>query len=44
VRRDFDEGRALGVSGTPTFFLDGEKVETESPADLVDAVRGALGD
>lgn len=44
VQRDFDEGRALGVSGTPTFFLDGEKVETQSPADLVDAVRGALGD
>lgn len=44
VRRDFDEGRALGVSGTPTFFLDGEKVETQSPADLVDAVQGALGD
>ena len=43
VQRDFDEGRALGVSGTPTFFLDGEKVETQSPADLVTAVEGALG-
>ncbi|MGW2092694.1 DsbA family protein [Promicromonospora sukumoe] len=43
VQRDFDEGRALGVSGTPTFFLDGEKLETQSPADLVAAVEGSLG-
>ncbi|MFD6446014.1 DsbA family protein [Promicromonospora sp. NPDC060204] len=43
VQYDFDEGRALGVSGTPTFFLDGEKLETGSPADLVGAVETALG-
>jgi protein-disulfide isomerase len=43
VQRDFDEGRALGVSGTPTFFLDGEKLQTQSPADLVAAVEGSLG-
>jgi protein-disulfide isomerase len=44
VRSDFDEGRALGVSGTPTFFLDGEKLEVETPADLEQAVGAALSE
>lgn len=43
VRSDFDEGRALGVGGTPTFFLDGEKLEVTSPEALTQAVQGALG-
>lgn len=43
VRSDFDEGRALGVGGTPTFFLDGEKLEVTSPEGLAQAVQGALG-
>ncbi|TFF04417.1 DsbA family protein [Cellulosimicrobium funkei] len=42
VQRDFDEGRALGVGGTPTFFLDGEKVSVENPGDLTRAVEAAL--
>ncbi|PUB32095.1 protein-disulfide isomerase [Promicromonospora sp. AC04] len=44
VQRDFDEGRALGVSGTPTFFLDGERLEVETPDGLTQAVEGALGE
>ena len=44
VQADFDEGRALGVQGTPTFFLDGERLQVESPADLTEAVQGAVGD
>lgn len=27
VQKDFNEGAALGVDATPTFFVDGEKVE-----------------
>ncbi|MEV0952048.1 thioredoxin domain-containing protein [Promicromonospora sp. NPDC050249] len=42
VQSDFDEGRALGVGGTPTFFLDGEKHEVTSPEALAQAVRSAL--
>jgi len=26
VRQEFADGRALGVEGTPTFFLNGEKM------------------
>ena len=43
VQSDFQEGRALGVGGTPTFFLDGEKLEVESPEDLARAVQAAVG-
>lgn len=42
VQSDFDEGRALGVGGTPTFFLDGEKLEITSPEALAQAVQSAL--
>lgn len=42
VQSDFDEGRALGVNGTPTFFLDGEKLDVAGPEDLVQSVQGAL--
>jgi protein-disulfide isomerase len=42
VRSDFDEGRALGVGGTPTFFLDGEKLDVTSPEALAEAVQSAL--
>jgi protein-disulfide isomerase len=30
VRQDFDEGLALGVDATPTFFLDNQRVEVTS--------------
>ncbi|WP_419707258.1 DsbA family protein [Promicromonospora sp. NFX87] len=42
VRSDFDEGRALGVGGTPTFFLDGKKLEVTSPEALTEAVQTTL--
>lgn len=42
VQSDFEEGRALGVGGTPTFFLDGERLEVENPEQLVQAVEAAL--
>jgi len=44
VRADFDEGRALGVSSTPTFFVDGEPLTIERWGDLENAIQGALSD
>jgi protein-disulfide isomerase len=34
VQQDFDAGIALGVTGTPTIFLDDEQIELTSPDDL----------
>ncbi|MGI6877349.1 DsbA family protein [Microbacterium sp. gxy059] len=44
VEEDFAEGREMGVTGTPTFFLDGEKLELTSLTDLTDALDRAVGD
>jgi protein-disulfide isomerase len=33
IERDLQDGRALGVSGTPTWFINGERVEGVIPAD-----------
>lgn len=43
IRRDQVDGQALGVSGTPTFFLDGVKLEPTSFEDLVTAIEQAIG-
>ncbi len=42
VQADQDGGRAMGVQGTPTFFLDGQQLELVSFSDLVQAVDDAL--
>ena len=42
-RRDQTDGTALGVSGTPTFFVNGARIEGASLTDLDKAIRGALG-
>ncbi|MEU2201657.1 thioredoxin domain-containing protein [Isoptericola sp. NPDC019482] len=42
VQRDFDDGRALGVQGTPTFFLDGQRLEASDPNELYQLVQEAL--
>lgn len=42
VERDFVDGRALGVSGTPTFFLDGEKLQPATTQEFVAAIDAAL--
>ena len=34
IRKDIADGKALGVTGTPTFFLNGEKLELTSEADF----------
>jgi predicted DsbA family dithiol-disulfide isomerase len=48
IREDHDEGRALGVRGTPTFVVDGTLVDASAGtegalAELERLVRGALG-
>jgi len=42
VNIDVADGKALGVQGTPTFFLDGNEVEFRSYQDLSAAVEQAL--
>ena len=42
IRRDKADGEALGVTGTPTFFVNGEKLEIRSFDDLVNALDDAL--
>jgi protein-disulfide isomerase len=42
VEEDFAEGQQMGVQGTPTFFLDGERLELNQLTDLTDALDRAL--
>ena len=42
VQRDVDDGLALGVQGTPSFFLNGQRFEPQSAADMVTALEAAL--
>jgi len=43
VEADFNDGQYLDISGTPTFFLDGEKLELTQLSDLTDALDEAIG-
>ncbi|HEV7956792.1 MAG TPA: thioredoxin domain-containing protein [Marisediminicola sp.] len=42
VRSDFDAGRALGVQGTPTFFLNDKKLDVSTFDDLREALDRAV--
>lgn len=42
VQFDFDSGRALGVQGTPTFFVNDEMIEVASFDDIRNALDAAL--
>lgn len=42
VQASYDEGRAMGVSGTPTFFVNGERVDSTMEA-LSAAIDAGLG-
>lgn len=42
VELDFNEGRALGVGSTPTFFVDGELLELQEWDDLETAIQAAV--
>ncbi|MDJ0361888.1 thioredoxin domain-containing protein [Rhodococcus sp. H29-C3] len=43
IQTDVADGLALGVQGTPTFFLNGVKIEPTTYGDLADALDAALG-
>ena len=42
VLSDREDGLALGVEGTPTFFLNGEKVEVDTAAEFSELIDEAL--
>jgi protein-disulfide isomerase len=43
LERDMSEGRALGVTGTPTFFINGRRLVGSQPVEAFrEAVRAAL--
>jgi protein-disulfide isomerase len=42
VLLDREDGIALGVQGTPTFFLNGEKVEVQTTDEFVELIDAAL--
>ncbi|MDL9946883.1 thioredoxin domain-containing protein [Gordonia sp. ABSL11-1] len=44
VRADVADGLSLGVQGTPTFFLDGMRLQPTSYDDLVAAIEERLSD
>lgn len=43
VQKDIDDGVSLGVSSTPTFYLNGKKLNLFSFADLESEVKKVLG-
>lgn len=43
VNNDFREARDRGLTGTPTFFLNGERMEIDSFADFRTQIEAALG-
>lgn len=42
IRQDKEDGQAVGVTGTPTFFLNGDEVEASSFAELLAQIDDAL--
>jgi protein-disulfide isomerase len=42
IRLDVNDGEALGVQGTPTFFINGDQVRLRGPDDLRNAIENAL--
>ena len=43
VQADRAAGEAAGVQGTPTLFVNGEKLEVDSVQDITDALDAAVG-
>ena len=42
ILRDREDGLALGVEGTPTFFLNGEKLEVNTTDEFIERIDAAL--
>lgn len=43
VRKDVADGEKVGVEGTPTFFLDGEKLQAQTYTQFKEKIDDALG-
>ena len=43
IEDDFNEARTLGLTGTPSFFLNGEKMEIDSFSGSIENIEAALG-
>ena len=44
IEQSQQDAQAVGVTGTPTFFLDGERLDPTSVSDLKASVEAALND
>lgn len=44
VQRDIDDGTKLGVSGTPTFFLNGQKMAPRNQEEFITTIEQALAE
>jgi len=42
VQKDYQDGISYGVSGTPTFFINGQKLSLKYPSDLEGAIESVL--
>lgn len=42
VQNQFNEGRQLGITGTPTFFLNGERMQIQTFQDFMDQIGAAV--
>jgi protein-disulfide isomerase len=42
VRAEFEEGRELGVTGTPTFFLNGERMQFTTYEEFISQIEEAV--
>ncbi len=42
VRKDMADGEALGISGTPTIFVNGRRVRNISPESIASAIEAAI--
>ena len=43
INADVADGQSLGVQGTPSFFVNGERLQPQSYQDMTDALDRALG-
>ncbi|KQY55365.1 disulfide bond formation protein DsbA [Aeromicrobium sp. Root495] len=44
IERDVADGRRLGVSGTPTFYLNGQRLAPSTTEEFIEAIDGALAE
>lgn len=44
VSRDISNGREIGVSGTPTIFVNGQRARIRTPSDLIDIIDRELAE